>query len=90
MKLIFGFLNILQAHNPERLSKLVIFNAPGVFAYAWRLIKPVLEPAVAEKIVFSDKAKLLELIDAEGLMESCGGVRTLRYPIVGLVGPENT
>jgi hypothetical protein len=23
-------------------------------------------------------------------MESCGGVRTLRYPIVGLVGPENT
>ena len=85
MKLTAALINIIQAHNPERLQKAILFNAPAIFSGTWRIISGWLDPVVAHKVLFvNDVAKVLEIVDADQLPKEYGGNRELPYPIEGL------
>ena len=82
LKLIGILIKIIQDQNPERLQKAVLFNAPGVFSSTWRLIKVLLDPVVAAKVVFvNDPATVLAMVDKKDLPVEYGGDRTEPYPV---------
>ena len=84
LKLIAELINIIQAHNPERLEKCILFNTPLIFSGTWAIIKVLIDPVVAGKIQFvSDTRVMLDLFDKEVLPIEYGGTRDLPYPIEG-------
>jgi len=81
-KMIAAFVNVVQDQNPERLRKLVLFNTPGVFRFAWKVIKGLVDPNVQEKILFAtDLSVLLDDMNPEDLNVEYGGTRDITYPI---------
>lgn len=84
LKLTAELINIIQAHNPERLEKCILFNTPLLFSGTWSIIKGLLDPVVTAKIMFvSDTKVMLDLFEKEHLPIEYGGERTLPYPIEG-------
>lgn len=84
LKLVGELINVIQTQNPERLSKCVLFNTPMLFNGTWKVIKQLLDPVVAAKILFvTDVDKIREFVDAEVLPVEYGGNRVLAYPIEG-------
>ncbi|CCW69277.1 unnamed protein product [Phytomonas sp. Hart1] len=53
---ILGFLKsmniILQALYPEIMSKILVYNSGWVVANAWRVLKPLVDARVQEKVIF--------------------------------------
>ncbi|KAJ1445270.1 hypothetical protein M885DRAFT_550484 [Pelagophyceae sp. CCMP2097] len=41
---------LAQQHYPERCGKIIIANAPAWFAVAWRMVRPLVDPATQQKI----------------------------------------
>ena len=83
MKLVGILIKIIQDQNPERLQKAVLFNAPAIFSATWKLIKVLLDPVVAAKVVFvNDVDTVLQMVHASDLPKEYGGERTEPYPIV--------
>ncbi|CAK9005519.1 AP-4 complex subunit epsilon (AP-4 adaptor complex subunit epsilon) (Adaptor-related protein complex 4 subunit epsilon) (Epsilon subunit of AP-4) (Epsilon-adaptin) [Durusdinium trenchii] len=63
-------------HYPERLKKMVIFNAGACFASIWNVVRHFLDPRTCEKIkIFKNVPSdyLLTLIDKENLPKALGG-----------------
>lgn len=57
-----------EAYYPETLGTLCIHKAPWVFSGLWRVIRPLLDPVVQNKVVFTRNEKeLLEYIDENQL-----------------------
>jgi hypothetical protein len=84
LKLTAELVHIIQAHNPERLERCILFNTPFVFSGTWAIIKGWLDPVVAAKVMFvSDTSAMLEFFEKETLPKEYGGDRTLPYPIEG-------
>lgn len=50
-------INIFQSYYPETLGHAIVWKAPTVFSAAWKIIKPMLDPVVREKIAFCSNAK---------------------------------
>ncbi|CAN7940615.1 unnamed protein product [Ixodes hexagonus] len=83
-KAVLDFLTDLmctfEAHYPERLKKAVVINAPRIFPMFWRLIRPFLSEATANKLhLFGRegwKEALLADIQADQLPVFWGGTMT--------------
>ena len=45
-------IRMLQAHHPERLGLVVMYDAPRLFAACWAAIRPLLDPDTAAKVRF--------------------------------------
>ena len=45
-------IRMLQAHHPERLGLVVMYDAPRLFAACWAAIRPLLDPETAAKVRF--------------------------------------
>eukprot|EP00775_Hariotina_reticulata_P011182 gene11182-11332_t len=72
--------NLLQSHYVERLSKLYMFNAPGIFWALWKVVKPFIDPVTREKVVFlstSDLQVLHQEVGVELLPSYLGGTAKL-------------
>mmetsp|Transcript_61537 Transcript_61537/g.169102 ORF Transcript_61537/g.169102 Transcript_61537/m.169102 type:complete len:694 (-) Transcript_61537:218-2299(-) len=73
----FQKLSALNKHYPERMYKTFVINVPSSFSFVWRLVAPMLDPNVREKVKIYKanefKAPLLELVDADQLPERFGG-----------------
>jgi len=81
---------IFQNNYPELLNKAVIWNAPTLFSGVWKVIKPMLDPAVQEKIRFASSTKDIEdMIDPKHLEKNLGGTSTWRYVFKEAVEGEN-
>lgn len=75
---------VFEAHYPECLGKVLIFNAPWIFSTVWNVIKNWLDPVVASKIHFTkDYKELNKFIDREWIPDYMGGEDTYagEYPI---------
>ena len=54
-----------EVYYPETLGMLVFHKAPWIFSGIWRVIRPLLDPVVASKVVFTrTNDQLLDYIDA--------------------------
>jgi len=54
-----------EAYYPETLGIMVIHKAPWIFSGIWKVLRPLLDPVVAHKVVFTrTDEQLLEYIDA--------------------------
>jgi hypothetical protein len=72
--------NCFQNHYPENLGKCFIYNAPWIFSAFWKLIKPLLDPVVASKIVFiNSKDDLLKYMDENVVLAEMGGKNYFTY-----------
>lgn len=63
---------------PEILNSMVIVNAPSFFSFFWRIIRAMLDPRTASKIVMFSKEQdginwMLERIDKSELLSDYGG-----------------
>ena len=85
MKLVGILIKIIQDQNPERLQQAILFNAPALFSGTWKIIKGLLDPVVAAKVLFVyDPEPVLKLVDKAALPKEYGGDRVEPYPIEGL------
>ncbi|KAJ3126812.1 hypothetical protein HK098_007106 [Nowakowskiella sp. JEL0407] len=57
----------LEAHYPESLGAIMILNAPWLFQGFWSLVKPLLDPVVANKVHFVKDAELLNFISKDNI-----------------------
>jgi hypothetical protein len=72
-----------EAYYPESLGICLVHKAPWVFWTIWKLISPLLDPAVASKINFTRENKdLLEFISANSLISSLGGDDMWEYEYI--------
>ena len=73
-------INCFQNHYPETLGKCFVVNAPWIFSTFWNMIKPMLDPVVAGKIVFVNKlADLAKYIPKDTLIMDLGGRNDFKY-----------
>ena len=71
-------LKILQSHYPGRVKTIYCFNAPFMFKVFWTLVKPFVDQATKDTIVFvsntADMAKFHQIFDrCDELEEVTGG-----------------
>lgn len=65
--------NALQSFYPEILGQCLIKDAPWIFNGFWTLVRPLLDPVVANKIVFVKQANLPNYIDRACIPAEYGG-----------------
>lgn len=64
----------LEAHYPECLAYIMIYNAPWIFQTCWNVIKGWLDPVVASKVKFvKSKSEVATFIDLGSLPKCMGG-----------------
>lgn len=60
-----------EAYYPETLGTLVIHKAPWIFGGIWRALRPLLDPVVASKFVFTrTDEELFEIVHPDQLLKS--------------------
>jgi len=65
---------VFEAHYPECLGCVLIFNAPWIFSTVWNVIKNWFDPVVASKIHFTkDYKEISKFIDKEWIPDYMGG-----------------
>lgn len=64
----------LEAYYPESLAILLVHNAPWVFNAIWRILRPLLDPVVRQKVEFTKNVNALtEYIPSSHLPKTFGG-----------------
>ncbi|OMJ08759.1 CRAL-TRIO domain-containing protein [Smittium culicis] len=77
------FLKLLEAYYPECLAVAIINNGPWFFSGVFKMIKPLIDPTVAQKIQFAKNADgLLKFIDQDQLLKSRGGKNDYEYKYI--------
>jgi hypothetical protein len=69
----------LQSFYPEILGKCLVMEAPWIFNGFWKMVRPLLDPAVAAKIEFIKQADLPTFIDKENIPIEYGGTDAFSY-----------
>ncbi|KAI9146802.1 CRAL-TRIO domain-containing protein C3H8.02 [Paramyrothecium foliicola] len=83
-------IEVFEARYPETLAVVCVHNAPFIFWGLWRIIKPLMDPVVAEKINFTKTtADLLRFIPKENLQQSYGGEDPWEFKYEEPVAGEN-
>jgi len=55
--------DILKRHYPERVGKILLWNAPFVFGVSWSIVRNWIDPVTRQKVQFVSGDVLFELID---------------------------
>ena len=74
----------VESNYPEIAGPIVLFNAPRIFAGAYRLVRPFLDPITADKIEVHAGVpldRLLELMPPEAIPAEYGGCSEAEYPL---------
>ena len=85
MKTSRATLSVMQDHNPERLHKAFLVDAPWLFNAFFKLISPFIDPVTRAKIVFvrgspDQRAKVLaEHFDLADVEKALGGASAFQY-----------
>jgi hypothetical protein len=74
-----------EAYYPETLGLLIFHKAPWIFSGIWKVIRPLLDPVVASKIVFTrTDDQLLTYIDAGQLPKGRSIFLSFNIPIYSI------
>ncbi|KAK9898506.1 CRAL/TRIO domain-containing protein [Cystobasidium minutum MCA 4210] len=83
-------INVFQSYYPETLGHAIVWNAPMVFSAVWKIVKPMLDPVVREKIAFCSNAKeISKYIDLKHLERDFGGSSNWSYEYKEALEDEN-
>jgi hypothetical protein len=75
---------ILQNYYPERLGRVLLVAPPFIFRAIWAIIKPLLQEATRNKILFlGSNEELKQYIDPDAIPEHYGGTSTYVYDPAG-------
>mmetsp|Transcript_173343 Transcript_173343/g.550274 ORF Transcript_173343/g.550274 Transcript_173343/m.550274 type:complete len:303 (-) Transcript_173343:287-1195(-) len=55
--------DILKRHYPERVGKILLWNAPSVFGMSWSIVRNWIDPVTRQKVQFVSGDVLFELVD---------------------------
>ena len=66
------YLSALQVYYPETLGQLLVVNAPFIFWACWSVIKPLIDPATASKIMFVGIHELEDFIPRDQISSEIG------------------
>jgi len=66
-------LEIFQNYWPERLNLAVVINAPKLYDVVWKLVKKMLDPETAKKVVFTTAKSLNQQFPRDLLPPQYGG-----------------
>jgi hypothetical protein len=79
-----------EANYPESLGAILIHKAPWIFQGIWKIIRPLLDPVVADKVHFTNTPKdLAEYIDSSLILKELGGPNPYEYEYEEPVEGEN-
>ena len=71
---VMFILKCLESYYPESLRRIYVHGAPWIFKGVWAALQPLLDPVVAAKIKFSNKAhELEEYIPRSRFSKAMGG-----------------
>ena len=63
-------IKVFETYYPEILGTLIIHNAPWVFSGIWKVLAPLVDPVVRQKVQFTQNDELLRFIDVNQLPKS--------------------
>ncbi|KAK4056712.1 hypothetical protein OIO90_002264 [Microbotryomycetes sp. JL221] len=87
---ILFIVKCLEAYYPESLNVMIIHNAPWVFQGIWKVLGPMLDPVVRNKIFMSKNEKdLLEYIPKNHLVKQLGGANDWEWKYPDVISGEN-
>ncbi|GAA94640.1 uncharacterized protein L969DRAFT_87472 [Mixia osmundae IAM 14324] len=73
-KCVLFIVKCLEAYYPESLNTMLIHNAPWVFQGIWKILGPMLDPVVRQKIQFSKNTEeMTVIIHEDHLVKKLGG-----------------
>ena len=81
----------VEAHFPEIVDKILIFNAPRIFATMFQVVKAFMDPITAAKVeVYAGvpTGRLLALMDSSTLPVEYGGTNAAPYPLARVFTPR--
>lgn len=68
---ILFLVKAFEAYYPETLGTLLLHGAPWIFGGIWRVLKPLLDPVIASKFVFTrTDQELFEYVHPDQLIKS--------------------
>ncbi|CEH13304.1 Phosphatidylinositol transfer protein PDR16 and related proteins [Ceraceosorus bombacis] len=71
---VLFIVKVLSSYYPESLGTFYIHNAPYIFKPIWAILRPLLDPVVREKVVFTSKPQdFAKHVPASRLVSSIGG-----------------
>ncbi|GAA5874604.1 hypothetical protein JCM16303_002919 [Sporobolomyces ruberrimus] len=87
---ILFIVKCLEAYYPESLNVMLIHNAPWVFQGIWKLLAPMLDPVVRNKIQMTKSTNdLVEHIPKNHLVKELGGSSEWKWQYPPVVPGEN-
>ncbi|GAA5835492.1 hypothetical protein JCM3766R1_006432 [Sporobolomyces carnicolor] len=87
---ILFIVKCLEAYYPESLNVMLIHNAPWVFQGIWKLLAPMLDPVVRNKIQMTKSSNdLIEHIPKNHLVKELGGSSEWKWQYPPVVPGEN-
>ncbi|GAA5831757.1 hypothetical protein JCM5353_006625 [Sporobolomyces roseus] len=87
---ILFIVKCLEAYYPESLNVMLIHNAPWVFQGIWKLLAPMLDPVVRNKIQMTKSTNdLVEHIPKNHLVKELGGSSDWKWQYPPVVPGEN-
>lgn len=76
-------IKVFEANYPESLGVVLVHKAPWIFSGIWRIIKPWLDPVVAQKVQFTSNLKdLEEYVPRDHIPKDMGGAEDWVYEYV--------
>jgi len=69
----------LEAYYPETLGQALIVDAPSSFQFFWKLIRPLLDDVVKQKISFVKSSEITETVPAKFVPKEWGGESTYKF-----------
>jgi len=73
LRFIKYIIDILQNYYPESLGRIYIYNSTWFVQGFWKLVRPLLDPVTAAKVIFVDKKTLVSNVGEGSLMPEFGG-----------------
>lgn len=75
VKKLGGIISVLQDNYKSRMSWMFIVNVHWMLTGLWKVIKPILDPVVAQKIVLAGKKyeQMYKYVDKNSLEQKFGG-----------------